>query len=81
MFSRVERELARVAEILVELDGRFFICGNCVFREDSGHRADGLASRAVDAFFRVDEVLILTFIDAIHGTNIHTGGIFKVDAG
>src|SRR6266852_8622606 len=57
-------------------------------RENSGDRANGYASAAIDAFGRVDVQLrlslerrfVLARMDAVHRTDIHTRGVFCADA-
>jgi hypothetical protein len=44
-------------------------------------RALGHAQGAVDALFRVDHQEIGTFMETIHGTNVHAIGVFASDTG
>src|SRR5207245_6878203 len=58
-------------------------------RKNSRHRADRDARAAVDAFrgmdiqlrFALEIRFILARMNAIHGADIHTGGVFCADAG
>jgi hypothetical protein len=55
--------------------------GDVVFGEDGDYRANRLAGGAVDAFVRVNEILIvLVFgVNAVHRTDIHAGAVLQVN--
>src|SRR5690606_41741267 len=54
--------------------------GHVRVREDGGHRAFRLARAAVDALVRVDVVLVLTLIYAVHRANLDAARILGPDA-
>src|SRR3989338_996634 len=74
----------------VYLDEVFPLVWACGLLKNRLYRTNRLASSAINAFLRIDvellflrELLSLVFcrMDAIYRTDIHTGGIFDVDAG
>ena len=48
--------------------------------KDRIDRALGFAKTAVDAFVRINENLILSFVNAVDGTDGHTGLVLNTDA-
>jgi hypothetical protein len=50
-------------------------------REDRLNRALGFASSAVDALIGVNVELVVTLVDAVHGTDLDAAGVFGPDAG
>jgi len=49
--------------------------------EDRIDRALWLAKTTVDTLVRIDENLVVAFVDAVHGANSHAGLILDSDAG
>src|SRR5205823_14379387 len=52
-----------------------------VLREDRLHRTPRFACPAIYALLRVDHEDAVGLVDAVHGTDIHAGQVFDVDAG
>ena len=54
--------------------------GHIRVREDRLHRTLGLARPAVDALIRVDEVLVVGLVDAVHGAHLDAARVLCADA-
>jgi hypothetical protein len=54
--------------------------GHVGVREDGRDRTLGLAGAAVDALVRVDVILVLAFIDAVHRTHLDAACVLGADA-
>jgi hypothetical protein len=56
------------------------VIGQIIFRIDRVDRTFRYANRAIDAFVRINGQKIGPFYKAIHWANIHTVGVFALDA-
>jgi catechol 2,3-dioxygenase-like lactoylglutathione lyase family enzyme len=89
------REFAGLDVAFVEFRILLPFFGQVVQGKNCGHRADGNAGAAIDAFHRVNVELgnvvegwatvvvggVFLGVDAIHGTGVDAGGVFCSDAG
>src|SRR5574342_150837 len=75
------RRVGAMKYIAVLGDVGFPLRRRVLFGEDRRHRTLRLARPAVDALVGMDIELVLSFIDAVHRTDIDTGAVFDVDAG
>src|SRR3954468_15000073 len=62
-------------DVLLEMTRHIFL------GEDRRHRTLGLARAAVDALVGMNEQLLLTFVDAIDGTDVDARAVLRIDAG
>ena len=67
---RSARRVIAFENFPVELDVFLQIRRNIFFRENCGHRTLRLARTTVDAFIRMNEQLIRTFIYAVHRAHV-----------
>src|SRR5205823_1263837 len=85
LFRVLIRELVHHIDALavrvVDLDEGTPLVRQRVLREDRLHRALRFACPAIYALLRVDDEDALRLVDAVHGTDIHAGQVFDVDAG
>src|SRR5690242_11649317 len=65
----------------VDLNELLEIPGNVLFREDRRYRTLRLARATVDAFVRMNEELLLPFVDTVDGAHVDTGFVLDVYAG
>jgi hypothetical protein len=89
------RELAGLHVALVEFRILLPLLGKVVQRKNRGYRADWDTGATIDAFHRINVELgnvverrttvvisrVLLGVDAIYGTGVDAGGVFRSDAG
>src|SRR5262249_8050188 len=69
-----------VEDLAILLDEGGHIRRDVFLGENGRHRTLRLAGSAIDALVGMDVELILTLVDAIHGTHVHTGAVLDSNA-
>lgn len=77
--SLIARDPLRFGCVL--FDVRLPICRHVGIHENRGNRAFWFAKSTINALIRVNDDHVVSFINAVHGTNGHAGLVLDSDAG